>query len=205
MAVKIRLTKNELKRQKDVLKRLQRYLPTLILKKQQLLAEIRRIQDKMEAVKEERSRYEEGVKRWAGVFAEPVDVASLFSVKEVVTSLSNIAGIDIPVFEDVTFTRTEYDLIETPFWVDQGIRAAEFVAALVAEMGVLHRQQEIIKEELRVTVQRINLFEKIKIPETKEAIRKVRIFLGDVQTAEVVRGKISKANLERKNAQGGAQ
>jgi len=205
MAVKIRLTKNELKRQKDVLKRLQRYLPTLVLKKQQLLAEIRRIQDKTESVREEKARYEDAVKQWVGVFAEPIDVGSLFRVKEVVTSSTNIAGIDIPVFEEVHFERSEYDFVETPFWVDRGIQAAEFVAALVAEMDVLQKQQDIIREELRVTVQRINLFEKIKIPETKEAIRKVRIFLGDVQTADVVRGKISKANLERKKEEGGAQ
>jgi V/A-type H+-transporting ATPase subunit D len=205
MAVKIRLTKNELKRQKDVLKRLQRYLPTLILKKQQLLAEIRRIQDKMEVAREERARYEAAVHEWAGVFSDPIDVGALFSVKDVITSMTNIAGIDIPVFEDVTFDRVEYDLLDTPLWVDSGIRAAEFVAAKVALMGVLQQQQDIVKEELRVTVQRINLFEKIKIPETKEAIRKVRIFLGDVQTADVVRGKISKANLERKKEEGGAQ
>ncbi|HDN58588.1 MAG TPA: V-type ATP synthase subunit D, partial [Candidatus Marinimicrobia bacterium] len=56
----------------------------------------------------------------------------------------------------------------------------------------------ILREELRVTVQRINLFEKVKIPETRENIRKIQIFLGDLQTAEVVRGKIAKAKLEKR-------
>lgn len=205
MAVKIRLTKNELKHQKDVLKRLQRYLPTLMLKKQQLMAEIRRVQDKMDAVSEERRRYEDAVKHWVGVFAEPVDVGSMFRVKEIVTSTTNIAGIDIPVFEDMHFEQTAYDLMETPLWVDRGIQAAEAIAELKAQNDILQRQQEIIKEELRVTVQRINLFEKIKIPEAKESIRKIRIFLGDAQTADVVRGKTSKANLERKKDEGGAQ
>ena len=51
--------------------------------------------------------------------------------------------------------------------------------------------------ELRTTTQRVNLFEKVKIPETKANIKKITVYLGDQQVAAVVRGKISKKNLER--------
>ena len=40
---RIKLTKNELKTQKDNLKRFNRYLPTLVLKKQQLQMEIQKV------------------------------------------------------------------------------------------------------------------------------------------------------------------
>ncbi len=43
----------------------------------------------------------------------------------------------------------------------------------------------------------MNLFEKVKIPETAENIKRIRIYLGDQQTAQVVRGKISKRKLVR--------
>ncbi len=56
----------------------------------------------------------------------------------------------------------------------------------------------MVRDELRITVQRIKLFEEIKIPEAKENIRVIQIFLGDLQTAEVVRGKIAKTKIERK-------
>jgi V/A-type H+-transporting ATPase subunit D len=57
---------------------------------------------------------------------------------------------------------------------------------------------DVLREELRITIQRINLFEKVKIPEARENIRVIRIYLGDIQTAEVVRGKISKRKIQKK-------
>ena len=36
----------------------------------------------------------------------------------------------------------------------------------------------------------------MKIPEAKENIRVIQVYLGDQQTASVVRGKISKKKLE---------
>jgi len=60
---------------------------------------------------------------------------------------------------------------------------------------ILERQQRLFSEELRITTQRVNLFEKVKIPETRENIRSIRIYLGDEQTAAVVRGKIAKAAI----------
>ena len=44
---KIKLTKNELKFQRDALKRFQRYLPTLQLKKQQLQMEVRHVREEI--------------------------------------------------------------------------------------------------------------------------------------------------------------
>ena len=198
MAVKIKLTKNEFKKQKDSLKRFQRYLPTLVLKKQQLLAEIRRIQDSINDLSQKKKEQEEDIKKWVDVFSEEISIEELFKVAQVKTSIGNIAGSDIPLFEEVIFEEKEYSFSAYPFWVDKGLEALKSIASINAELDVLEKQQEIIKEELRLTVQRINLFEKIKIPQAKEAIRKIRIFLGDLQTAEVVRGKISKAKLEKK-------
>jgi len=51
------------------------------------------------------------------------------------------------------------------------------------------------KEELRTTTQRVNLFEKKLIPELRENIRKIKIFLGDEETAAVGRAKLAKGKL----------
>jgi V/A-type H+-transporting ATPase subunit D len=82
---KIKYTKNELKRQKDNLKRFTRYLPTLELKKQQLLVEIRTIQGAVEKLEAEAKELEQEVSNWADVFAEDIDLHSMFSVKQVLT------------------------------------------------------------------------------------------------------------------------
>jgi V/A-type H+-transporting ATPase subunit D len=195
---KIKLTKNELKKQKDDLKRFTRYLPTLELKKKQLLAEIRQIQNTVDKLQNEIEQAEKRVSKWVDVFAEDIDLNEFFEMKDVVTERGNIAGIDIPIFKEVIFEDKEYDLYQTPLWVDQAIEETKEQIRRTAELQIAEKQQEIIKEELRVTIQRIKLFEEVKIPDARENIRKIQIFLGDQMTAEVVRGKISKAKIEKK-------
>jgi len=195
---KIKLTKNEFKKQKDALKRYTRYLPTLELKKQQLLSEIRRIQDEIEKLKKQYESMKTQLEKWVAVFGEEVDIGSLFSLQEIETETGNIAGSDIPLFKGISFEDVDYDLMEYPFWVDEGIETIKTFVAMNAEIDILKQQEEIIQEELRTTVQRINLFDKILIPQTRENLRKIRIFLGDQQTASVVRGKIAKSKLEKK-------
>ena len=195
---KIRLTKNELKRQKDNLKRFTRYLPTLELKKKQLLQEIRRIQQEIDALQAESDRVEGEVRTWVDVFADDIDLKEFIRVRELKTSRGNIAGIDIPMFEALVFEDVDYDLLQTPVWIDRGIEVCKEQIRRRAEIEVAERQQEILREELRVTIQRVKLFEEVKIPEATENIRVIQIFLGDQQTAEVVRGKIAKSKIERK-------
>ena len=195
---KIRLTKNELKKQKDNLKRFTRYLPTLELKKKQLLQEIRRIQHEIDALQAELDRARGEVRTWVDVFADDIDLKEFIRVRELKTSRGNIAGIDIPMFEALVFEDVDYDLLQTPVWIDRGIEVCKEQIRRRAEIEVAERQQEILREELRVTIQRVKLFEEVKIPEATENIRVIQIFLGDQQTAEVVRGKIAKSKIERK-------
>lgn len=195
---KIKLTKNELKKQKDNLKRFTRYLPTLELKKKQLLLEIRNIQNTIDKLQTQMDREKEQVSQWVDVFAEEIDLTDYVKIKEVQTTHGNIAGIDIPLFHDVVFDESDYDLFQTPLWVDMGIKVTKNQINRLARLQLAKQQQKIIRDELRVTIQRIKLFEEVKIPEAKHFIRVIQIFLGDLQTAEVVRGKIAKAKIENK-------
>jgi len=195
---KIRLTKNELKKQKEALKRYTRYLPTLELKKTQLVAEIRLISQQVDKIIDEINRFEKEIFHWVDVFGEDIDISVWFSVEELVTNSGNIAGIDIEIFENVIFKDEEYDLFETPLWVDKGIEACKEKIRQQLKIKTLEKQMAVLQEELRITVQRINLFDKVKIPEARENIRVIQIYLGDERTSEVVRGKISKAKIQKK-------
>jgi len=195
---KIRLTKNELKKQKEALKRYTRYLPTLELKKTQLVAEIRLISHQIDNIIDEINRFEKEIFHWVDVFGEDINVGALFSVEEIVTTSGNIAGIDIEIFKEVIFKDAEYDLFKTPLWVDKGIEACKEKIRLQLKIKTLEKQMAVLQEELRITVQRINLFDKVKIPEARENIRVIQIYLGDERTSEVVRGKISKAKIQKK-------
>jgi V/A-type H+-transporting ATPase subunit D len=194
---KIKLTKNELKKQKDALKRFLRYLPTLILKKQQLQLEIR----KVENLQAEKIRRKEtllaGLGEWIAVFGEEIGLENMVTIDAVVTAQGNIAGVDIPMFERVESRVESYDLFQVPLWADAAVELIRKVAAVDAEIRILEQQARLLGEELRITTQRVNLFEKVKIPETRENIRRIQIYLGDEQTAAVVRGKMAKKKLVR--------
>jgi len=203
---KIKLTKNELKTQKDALKRFTRYLPTLELKKKQLLLEIKKAQQEVERLKAENAKVEREVANWVDVFADnDIDLQELVEIKELKTSTGNIAGIDIPVFENLEFEDIDYDFYDTPLWVDAGIAVCKEQIRRKAEWEIAQRQEELIQRELRTTIQRIKLFEEVKIPDARENIRAIQIFLGDQQTAAVVRGKIAKAKIERKKQEEASQ
>jgi V/A-type H+/Na+-transporting ATPase subunit D len=198
---RVKLTKNELKGQKDALKRFERYLPTLQLKKQQLQMVIRQVEVQMETKDEQRISLEREIMSWVEVFGEDVDISGFLKIVSLRTDTGNIAGIDIPVFEGMDFEELPYDLFVIPPWVDRGIDAVKRLLALDAEVRILKEQHRLLSEELRITTQRVNLFEKVKIPETRDSIRMIRIYLGDQQTAAVVRGKIAKSAIAEKASQ----
>jgi V/A-type H+/Na+-transporting ATPase subunit D len=192
---KIKLTKNELKKQKDDLKRFNRYLPTLILKKQQLQMEIQKVEHAHQEKENELNRIKERVSHWIDVFGEDARIEEYVKMSSLNIEQGNVAGIDIPIFKSVEFHEVKYDLFATPLWVDRAVIELMKIYEILAEMKVLEEQIELLREELRVTSQRVNLFEKVKIPEAKHNIRVIQIFLGDQQTAAVVRGKISKNKI----------
>jgi V/A-type H+/Na+-transporting ATPase subunit D len=194
---KVKLTKNELKRQKDMLKRFERYLPTLILKKQQLQMVIRQIEAEEAKKIREKTTIREDLDSWIAVFGEDQGIETLVAIEALDTETGNIAGVDIPVFKNLTFTEKEYDLFAYPYWIDTGVKTLKQLLSVDAEIRILQEQRRLLEEELQITTQRVNLFEKVKIPETKENIRMIRIYLGDEQTAAVVRGKISKNKIEK--------
>ena len=205
MAVK--LTKNEQKRQKDQLKQYQRYLPTLLLKKQQLQMVIRQIEAKHAEYKAEQEALVNGVQDWISVFGENSTFSNdhqldqLVKADKIIRKEGNIAGVTIPVFEDLTFKDIRYRVEDYPLWVDKAVVLLKESAKITALMKTLEIQIELLGKELRTTSQRVNLFEKVKIPETKENIRRIGIYIGDQDTAAVVRGKIAKRKLAAKGGE----
>ena len=195
---KINLTKNELKNQRDSLKRFNRYLPMLQLKKQQLQVEIGRVDNHIQKLNSQIRVSADEIYLWVDVFAEDIDLPSLIKAKGINTDVGNVAGIDIPLFVSVDFQEQDYDYLTTPFWVDKAIEVLKQIMTQKARLLVFKRQRLILQEELRITTQRVNLFEKVKIPEAQENIRVIQIHLGDLQTAGVVRGKIAKAKIEQR-------
>ena len=197
----IKLTKNEQKVQKDLLKQYQRYLPTLQLKKQQLQQVIMTTRAELAQKEAERVQMIGNLDDWVAVFAENAifdedkSIDTLVQPETVICRDENIAGVTVPKFEELKFKDVEYDVDDYHLWVDTALVKLREIARLDALVSTLRKQEALLEKELRSTSQRVNLFEKVKIPEAKENIRVIGVYLGDQQTAAVVRGKISKKKL----------
>jgi len=188
---KVKYTKTELKAQKDALARFEKFLPMLQLKKQQLQAEIMIIRLKVSALETEIHSTETAMESWVSLLSDTsVDIPLVMD--GIQRETGNIAGVTIPVFKGIRTHRPEVDLYHTPAWVDEAAIVCEKLLHFRAEITVLQEQQLLIENELRMTSQRVNLFEKVKIPECLENIRIIRIHIGDEQTSAVARGKIAK-------------
>ena len=197
----IKLTKNEQKVQKDNLKQYQRYLPTLQLKKQQLQSVIMKEMADLEQKEAERTEMIGNLDDWVAVFAENTifeeskKLDHLVQPDTVISTMENIAGVRVPLFKELTFKEISYDVDDYPLWVDTAVIKLREIARLDALVSTMKKRVECLEKELRTTSQRVNLFEKVKIPEAKENIRVIGVYLGDQQTNAVVRGKISKKKL----------
>lgn len=196
---KVKLTKTALKQQRDSLKQFQRFLPTLQLKKQQLQMEMRGCLERVAENERKEKALKESLSPWIALFGEdaPVErMIKLLKIEKLETGRMNIAGVDVPVFKSLAFSVGLYSLVEEDPWFDDAIETVKRIIEIQTEREVIREQRRLLGRELRVTTQRVNLFEKVKIPECKESIRTIQIYLGDMDTAAVGRSKIAKRKLQ---------
>ena len=196
---KLKLTKTELKSQTDALKQYRRFLPTLQLKKQQLQVELRKSRALVESNRAEYADLRRKLDSFVGLYADEnagAFIRANLAVRQVIKSSANIAGVTVPVFDHVEFSEQAYDMFAAEFWMDGGLKTLKELIALKEAGKVLEEQYRLLNIELLSTTQRVNLFEKVKIPECMENIRKIQIYLGDATTAAVVRSKIAKRKMQ---------
>jgi V/A-type H+-transporting ATPase subunit D len=196
MADKPKFNKTALKGQRDALAKYQKFLPILLLKKMQLQLVIRQLEPLLEAKHRELEETLSSVRPWARLLSEPsVEIEDYLQIEQVRTKKDNIAGVEVPEFDEVVYKDFLYSLFATPVWLDKAVAVLRRLVALREELKVLLTKEALLKEELRTTTQRVNLFEKKLIPELRENIRKIKIFLGDEETAAVGRAKLAKGKL----------
>lgn len=192
---KIKLRKSELKIQKDYLKKYERFLPILQLKKQQLQMEVIKINRLMREAIIKQSELKKHMEDWVSLFGyqdEFDSLKELIEVEEVITDSNSIAGIEVPVYVDTKFRVGKCDSFCTPLWIDEGIKSVCNLMMINIMLRILEQQSKIVNEELRLATQRVNLFEKVKIPECKENIRVIQIYLSDQQIASICNSKMAK-------------
>ncbi len=129
------------------------------------------------------------------LLGEDVGLADLLEVDDIITRPNNIAGVDIPIFIALPIQVKPYDLFSSPLWLDRALAELIKLMRIKAENLIIQRQYLLLEQELRLTSQRVNLFEKIKIPQAMEQIRTIAIYLADQQAAAVGWARIAKNKI----------
>ena len=196
----VKLTKNGLRDQEKRLGQLNRYLPTLKLKKAMLQIEVNEARQEIRLLEEKYERELTTAEEYCTLLTEKtvIDPLAVTKVVDVQKRYENIAGTEVPYFEGATFQEVQYSLFDTPPWVDGVIAGLRALSELLVEIAVVKEKKAALEEELRSVSIRVNLFEKILIPRALKNIKKIKVFLGDQQLAAVGQVKVAKAKIEEK-------
>lgn len=192
------LNKTSLKQQRDQLEMYERFLPSLDMKRQQLIADYQRARGVLAATERE---LKELIESQVGLFSllgssEQV-LSDLVSVESIVVEESNVLGARLPVLKDVQFCTAKYSMLTKPFWVDFLVELLQHAGRLTIRCDIERERVRRLGEAVRRITQRVNLFEKVLIPQAKASIRRIRVYLADAERAAVVRSKIAKAKQRR--------
>lgn len=197
----VKLTKNELRAQQQRLSQLQKYLPTLQLKKAMLQAEVSEARVEIVRMRDAFAQATAAVDDYIGLLREPLpfDLRQAGEIIEMRKEYENIAGVEIPIYRETIFAQVHYLLFNTPPWVDSGIALLRRQGEAQGRLQVAEEKCEALDRELREVSIRVNLFEKVLIPRAQENIKRIRVFLGDQQLAAVAQAKVAKEKIvERK-------
>lgn len=196
----VKLTKNELRGQQFKLNQLEKYLPTLQLKKAMLQSEVNEVRAEILRLENAFDASRLTASHSGGLLSERIglDLKLAAKVDRIDKEYENIAGVDIPIFKDVVFKPFDYPLFSTPAWLDVVIENLRKMAIARAKVLIAKEKKAAIEKELREVSIRVNLFEKNLIPKAKNNIKKIKVFLGDQELAAVGQAKVAKSKIEQR-------
>lgn len=176
------------------LKRYLQYLPSLDLKRQQLLAERIKASAQLAELEREVADCAAFVDRNLPMLAStPLELGDLVTVAHCEIGRENVAGVNLPVLQDLQLKVKDYSTYCLPHWVDQTAAQMARMLDLKMRQRVCERRVAVLEKAVKKVNQRVNLFDKVLIPRARQNIRKIRIFLSDAERAGVVRAKLTKS------------
>lgn len=196
----IKLTKNELRGQQLRLTQLEKYLPTLQLKKAMLQTEVNEVRAEISRLEEQYHDARLIATHSGGLLSMRIglDLSHAGKIAQIEKEYENIAGVDIPIFKEAIFEPFEYALFSTPAWLDAAVEELRKMAISRAKVLIAEEKKAALEKELREVSIRVNLFEKNLIPRAKSNIKRIKVFLGDQELAAVGQAKVAKAKIEKK-------
>lgn len=198
---RVPLSKSQLSKEKENLASYSRYLPALDLKRQQLMGERVRARREIARIEAEVAEVIETAGAAIPMMADArVALDGLVRLGRIERSTQNVAGVRLPVVASVEVIRAPYGRMVRPHWVDAFVERMAAAIRLRVEAQVAEERLAALEVAVRRITQRVNLFEKVLIPQTRDNIRRINVYLGDAERAAVVGAKIAKRKREAEAA-----
>lgn len=190
---RLSLNKSSLSRETRQLRTYQRFLPSLDLKRRQLVAERAKARRALEQTRRSLAETVAKVAETLPMLAnENVDLEGIMRVTGVNLTEENVLGARLPVLAGVQLEAARYAYLGRPHWVDRVVEHLHAALELRVTEQVQVRRAALLDQAVQKITQRVNLFDKVLIPRARENIRRIRIYLADHERAAVVRAKIAK-------------
>jgi V/A-type H+/Na+-transporting ATPase subunit D len=197
----IAFSKSSLQQQRDRLRLFERFLPSLELKRQQLTAEYKKA---MQVLTEAEQGADQASRSLIALLpilgSSSMKLSGLVRIRRIDIAEEDVLGLRLPTLRAVEFDTADYSLLATPFWVDDLVTCLKDVATYRLRLQVYRERVARMQGAVRRVTQRVNLFEKVLIPNAKQNIARIQIFLSDVERAAVVTSKIAKGKRARERA-----
>lgn len=196
MAIKFQYNKTSLQQLEKQLKMRVRTLPIIKNKESALRMEVKKC--KAEAAGLER-KLEEQLQDYEGMNALWCEFdPALVSVKDVHMGVKKIAGVRVPVLNDVELAVRPFSLFDSPKWFYDGIALLRDLARTAIEQEFAQARLGLLEYSRKKTTQKVNLFEKVQIPGYEDALRKIKRFMEDEENLSKSSQKILKTLQEKR-------
>ncbi len=190
---KLQLSKSSLAREQKNFKTFSRVLPSLDLKRQQVMAERAKAERALRETRERiRTLTEELGEKLPMLANREVDLTDLAKLTNVELETENVVGTKLPRLTRIEVEVRPYAMMGKPHWVDRAAEALHDILEMRIRAQVDEQRLALLEAAVKTVTQRVNLFEKVLIPRAKQNIKRIKIYLSDMETASVVRSKMSK-------------
>jgi V/A-type H+-transporting ATPase subunit D len=199
---KLQFSKSGLAREQKSLKTFERFLPSLDLKRRQVMAEQAKAEKALANTRAEIEKFrKEAGEKLPMLAIREVDLTDLVKLTNVKIGTENVVGTHLPTLDQIEVEVRPYAYMGRPQWVDRTAEILHDMLELRIRVQIEERRVELLKAAVKTVTQRVNLFDKVLIPEARQNIKRIKIYLSEQETSAVIRSKIAK---KKHAAQGAA-
>ena len=196
MAIKFQYNKTSLQQLEKQLKMRVRTLPIIKNKESALRREVKKCKAELAALAR---GLEEQIQAYEAMFALWSEFdPSIVSVKDVDMGVRKIAGVRVPVLNNVELAVRPFSMFNSPKWYYDGIALLRGLARTAIEKEFVQAKLGLLEYSRKKTTQKVNLFEKVQIPGYEDALRKIKRFMEDEENLSKSSQKILKTLQEKR-------